>query len=196
VDQIRIKYWLAATLFLAITATATPHHPSAAETMMQFCWLDAHGARTESRLPASHEIEDMSLWEAEPGWDTVVVIAKYSVVADHQSGKKATVTVKYNVAGKLSFSEWEETGKTETVNFALEYSAHHWSFPDNAEPALVKAKLRWRITDPVLMPHVSLGWAIAKMKKQIEGQQEPAVKAKQLKILDQLQAIEKTHPAL
>jgi hypothetical protein len=195
VDQVRVTVWLAA-LLLALAAGAAPQHPSAAETVMQFCWLDAHGARTDSSLPSFHEIDDMNLWEAEPGWDTVAVITKYRVVSDHQSGEKATVTVKYDVAGKISNSDWEEAGLGETVNFTLEYSARHWSFPDNAEPALVKAKLRWRIADPVLMPHVSLGWAIAETKKQIASEKDATEKAKKQKVLDRLYAIEKAHPAL
>jgi len=185
-----------AALLLALAASAAPQHPSAAETVMKFCWLDAHGARTDSRLPSFHEIDEMNLWEAEPGWDTVAVITKYRVVAGQQSGKKATVTVKYDVAGKIADSDWEEAGQTETVNFTLEYSARHWSFPDNAAPALVKAPLRWRITDPVLMPHVSLGWAIAEMKKQIASEKDATEKTKKQKVLDRLYAIENARPAL
>ena len=131
----------------------------------------------------------------EPGWDTVIVILGYHVRSVRQSGKKATVTVEYEVAGKMAVSEWENVERREIVRFELEYSGQHWSYPDDAEPALVKAKPRWRITDPVLMPHVSVPWAIDRMKEQVVHEKDLKEREKVLKILRRLQAIQEGRAA-
>ena len=163
--------------------------------MAQFCALDARGARTDSRLPASKKIDDLNLWEVEPGWDTVTVIHSFRVKSVHQSGKKAEVLVEYQDEGQMAVNEWTDLKKTEVVRFELEYSDRHWRFPDHGDPVLAKAKPRWRITGPVLMPHVSLTWALDRMKKQVDGENDPKEKEKALKILRRLQAIAAAYPA-
>lgn len=194
-DQVRIVCWLIATVLLCAVAIADQQSPSPREAIAHFCLLDAKGARTDSRLPVAKEVNDLDLWMAEPGWDTVVVISSYRIESVQRSGQKALVTVTYATLGKMAISEWEETGPIEEVRFELKYGDQHWTFPDNADPILVKAKRRWRITDPVLMPHVSLSWAISRVKRALIEEQDPREKEKAASLLNRLQAIRKLHPA-
>jgi len=186
---------LVSVLLICVVASSASVPPSAADTMARFCFLDAQGARTDSRLPASKKIDDLNLWEAEPGWDTVTVISSYRIKTFHQSSKKAEVVVEYKTEGTWAITEWEDLNKTEVVHFELEYSGQHWSFPANAEPVLVKARPQWRIIEPVLQPHVSVTWALARMKRQIEREKDQQDKDKELKILHRLETIAKSHPA-
>jgi hypothetical protein len=94
--------------------------------------------------------------------------------------------------GEWSLTEWKEFNRPEVVRFELEYSNQHWSYPDKSEPVLVKARPRWRITAPELMPHVSVPWAVRRLQNEIEREKNPGTKEKELAILRRLKALDRS----
>jgi hypothetical protein len=106
--------------------------------------LDAKGARLDA---ISYEtLKPYTNWKRELSWGIVVVIDSYEVAEDVKTWKvvnemEVIIPVNYKVLGTM---EWE------TVAFTPGARVEH---------ALFRVKVigdRWRITEPVLPPHVGL----------------------------------------
>ena len=82
------------------------------------------------------------------------------MISSKQSGKRAVITVRYTVLGKLQGRQFKQTTKRETVTFEVELGKREWSWKRDGDPVLVEARLAWRIIDPLIQPHVSKPSAI------------------------------------
>lgn len=104
----------------------------------KYCQLDFEGARLSSStwVKSSHLIT----WEEEPGWDLVVPIKNFKIIATSQKNSRAAVRVQYE----------------------LEKEAHGIK-PDNliyiqniVDFRLIKNGDTWKINGPKIYPHVSV----------------------------------------
>jgi hypothetical protein len=96
-------------------------------------------------------------WEEEPGWDSLVVTKAFQVKPSSASTSVATVTVEYTEYGTLDGNRYQSKPKTESVAFSLE-----------------KKRGVWKITAPVVPPHVSPSSAIRTLNIVIQNEGESA----------------------
>ena len=85
---------------MATPAMAAPKAPlgKAGAVVEKFCHLDAQGKRLSSDY--NDEFKNLTTWEDEPGWDTVVLIRGYTITQEIYQGNRARVTVFYQLKSK------------------------------------------------------------------------------------------------
>ena len=82
------------------------------------------------------------------------------------------VTVEYQSLGEIAAWEFKEENKSERVEFTLELSRKEWIWKKD-EPVLSASKLAWRITKPIIQPHVSIPYAIKHVTALVKTQNDP-----------------------
>jgi len=172
---IKCSRLLAATcLFTSLLSTASagdpPPRSSPESVVRQFCQQDFDGART--RGATSAKIEGLVLWEFEPGWDTVTVVKSFRILSSHKLAKKAIVVVEFETLGEMPAWDFVLKREKERVQFTLQLGDREWQWK-NDEAVLVPGRLQWRITEPVLQPHISLPYSIEHTKWLIGTQDDP-----------------------
>ena len=111
---------------------------TASQLLEAYCSLDFDGARLGSTT--GKQIWSMVAWEDEPGWDTVKLVEGFTVGAPRANGNRIEIPVIYEVVGTAVGPQITRFGKElETVEFELE-----------------SAGGTWKITRPIIPPHVSL----------------------------------------
>lgn len=135
-----ISCWMLAQLSPRVAAFG--HRPDSdpstpTDVVRQYCEFDLNIGRISSSNFA--KLPNLTTWEEEPGWDTVVVVSGFKILSASQSGKRAAVTVK-----------WRRLGTAEGENVVRD-----------RRPEIVRYNLKlvggnWRIDSPVIPPHVSV----------------------------------------
>jgi hypothetical protein len=136
----------------------------------EYCQRDFDGARTRSGTYS--RVNKLVLWHTEPGWDTVTVVKNFRVVSSHRIGKTATVIVEFDTLGEMAGWELEIKNKKERVEFTLELGNREWEWKDG-KARLVPGKLKWRIKQPIIQPHISLPYSIEHVKFLMRTQDDP-----------------------
>ena len=158
-------------VILLSTASASDPPLSNPESIVrEFCQRDFNGERTRSDTSA--RIEKLVHWEFEPGWDTVTVIKSFRILSSRKINKKAIVVVEFDTLGEMPAWDFVPKRNKERVQFTLQLGDREWQWK-NDEPVLVPGKLRWRITQPVLQPHISLPYSIEHTRWLIRTQDDP-----------------------
>jgi len=114
---------------------------TAAETVKAYCELDAAGKRLSSET--WKQVLPYISWSEEPGWDSVVVITGYQVVAiTEHSATHATITVDYQVLGTSS-RDFVSMKKTESITFSVRKTGKGWKIksPDFMLPHVLPKPL-------------------------------------------------------
>ncbi len=112
---------------------------SAEQTLRCFLSLDAEGARlyggSEKLTPSQ-----LTGWEAEPGWDILMVIDKYefkSVPCSEMKDSKACFTVNYfewiEISSNFELASIPKNTTLNSMNFELSQRANVWEI-SNPEP--------------------------------------------------------------
>lgn len=159
--------------------------PTPESVVKQYCQKDFDGARTSSKTYS--QMEHLFLWPDEPGWDTVTVVKSYRIIASKLRGNIAVVTVEYQSLGEIAAWEFREENKSERVKFTLELGSKEWVWKKD-EPVLAASKLAWRITDPIMQPHISIPYAIKHFTWLVQTQHDPDHQLD--KVLARLKAIQ------
>lgn len=131
--------------FLALAASQTvaksamlDQSPTA--VVREYCELDMKGARLSSQNPYVDKIFALVSWPDEPGWDSAIVVKKFAIVSARLGHQTPTVTVRYNVFGKMTGTHVAPLNKREEfVTFSLSRSGSGW-----------------KIERPLIPPHVSV----------------------------------------
>jgi len=145
-------------------------HLSPESVVKRYCQKDFDGARTKSETYS--QVEHLFLWPAEPGWDILTVVKSYRILSSHVQGKHAVVTVEYETLGDIAAWDFKEEHKSMQVEFKLELGSKEWIWKSD-EPVLVTSNLAWRITSPVIQPHISVPYAIKHVTSLVQTQNEP-----------------------
>ena len=115
-----------------------PCRDTASQLLEAYCSLDFDGARLGSTT--GEQIWSMVAWENEPGWDAVKLVEGFTIGAPQASGNRIEIPVIYEVVGTAAGPQVARFGKElETVKFELESTGG-----------------TWKITGPIIPPHVSL----------------------------------------
>jgi len=120
-------------------ARPVAHLPNTANQLLEaYCALDFDGARLSSTT--FEKVDSLVAWEQEPGWDAVKLVEGFTLGAPQASGNRIEIPVIYEVVGTADGPQVTrfET-QLETVKFELE-----------------SAGGTWKITGPIIPPHVSL----------------------------------------
>jgi len=136
----------------------------------QYCQKDFEGARTKGETYS--QVEHLFLWYAEPGWDSLTVVKSYRILSSHVQGKHAVVRVEYETLGDIAGWDFKEVHKPVQVEFKLELGSKEWIWKSD-EPVLVKSNMAWRITAPVIQPHISPPYAIKHITWLVQTQNDP-----------------------
>lgn len=168
----------------AVSQQASPATP--ASVVSRYCQSDFNGARTSSQT--YREVTHLVRWTSEPGWDTVSVVKKFGIVSKRTISRHATVVVDYEVLGEIAGWDFTSEQRTERVQYSLDLGDKAGT-PNGDNPVLAHSTERWRISDPVIQPHISLAFAIHHIKWLIRTQDDPEHKLP--KVLAQLQALQK-----
>lgn len=121
-----------------------------------YCQKDFDGARTTSKtLP---EVDHLYLWPDEPGWNTATLVRRYRVLSSRVDSSHAVVTVEYETLGDISAWALKEEHKSTRVEFKLELGNKEWGWK-NDQRVLVTSNMAWRITAPIIPPHISIPFA-------------------------------------
>lgn len=139
--------------------TASRQHASdTPESVVRaYCQLDFDGARMRSQ--SYDAVSKLILWHTEPGWDQSYVVRNFQIISVKKNGSRAAVKVEYRLVGHIDGGELKATPRTERVTFVLTRSSKEWVWR-NDEPVLVRGKLAWRITEPIIPPHSSIAYTI------------------------------------
>ena len=171
VKRSRLLAAICVLINLLSTASASDPPLSSPESIVrEFCHRDFDGERTRSDTSA--KIENLVLWEVEPGWDTVTVVKSFRSLSSRVVNKKAIVVVEFDTLGEMPAWDFVLKRQKERVHFTLQLGDREWQWK-NDEPVLVPGKLRWRITEPVLQPHISLPYSIEHTRWLIRTQDDP-----------------------
>ena len=134
------------SVFVAVTtrdasSSARPlaQLPGTASQLLQaYCALDFGGARLSSTT--FEKVYPLITWEDEPGWDAIKLVDGFTLGAPRASGNRIEIPVIYEVVGTADGAQVTRFGtRLETVKFELE-----------------PAGGTWKITGPIIPPHVSL----------------------------------------
>jgi hypothetical protein len=126
---------LLVTILCCSLLSVTEAAESALRIVRRYCQLDSEGARL--RGGSDGQIQELSEWEAEPGWDSAVVIKSYRTRLQQSDASHASVSVMYEEYGKLDGNQFSANQTTEEVVFTL-----------------TKVGPDWKIRSPKLPPHV------------------------------------------
>lgn len=171
VKRSRMLVAICVLINLLSTASASDPPLSGPESIVrEFCQRDFNGERTRSDTSA--RIEKLVLWEREPGWDTVTVVKSFRILSSRKINKKAIVVVEFDTLGEMPAWDFVLKREKERVQFTLQLGDQEWQWK-NDEVVLVPGKLQWRITEPVLQPHISLPYSIEHTRWLIRTQADP-----------------------
>jgi len=147
------------------------------DVVKEYCRLDFDGARLSTETWKN--VQPLVAWTGEPGWDTVTVVSGFQVEETQQSPRMAMVTATFKVLGTLA-------GDGLTVG--------------KRKPEVVEFELRhingaWKISKPVIMPHVSVASASKNIQHLIALEPKGADRKHNLEsLLQQLQAAQEHTP--
>jgi hypothetical protein len=126
------------------------------EVVALFCDMDFSGKRLSSLTWS--EILPYTTWPDEPGWDTVLVVSKYSLSDVKRSNNTADITVEYHVVGKYG-TELLQMDKIEKVPFKV-----------------IKTENGWKIKSPDwMMPHVSPMTLLSNLEGRLKEERDSSI---------------------
>jgi hypothetical protein len=135
----------AAAALIACLSACVPSADKAADVVREYGELDHHGAR----LSRDDYLKSRALvtWKEETAWDEMEVVEWFAVGSAKVEGGRATVKVTYQPILRISGYRFaERPGTPETVVFEL-----------------VPVGDSWKISAPMIPPHVSRQAAIGAM---------------------------------
>jgi len=163
-------------LYIALLAVVVPcavgqgkNASSPKAVVNRYCSLDFRGARLSSEGFPS--MASLYTWEVEPGWDEAVVVKTFLIKSYEIEGQRAIVRVQYARLGTFGAESFDAEKKSEDITFNL-----------------IKQKGSWRITSPVIPPHVSPEAAIHNIEEIIQNEGEQS-RQKWAKALSSLRAL-------
>ena len=116
----------------------------------RFCQLDFNGVRLSSATRGPIDSLLAEEYGFEPGWDAVLVINGYHITRVESVGDSASVHVKYDLLGKNIIGRiWIEADSSF-------HSPETWERMREVDFYLRRTDQGWKITGPVIPPHVSL----------------------------------------
>jgi len=139
--------------------------------VLEYCRLDYDGARLSASK--GERLFSLVTWEAEPGWDTAVIVSSFNAHEAQVIGPSAKVIVDYQVVGRFE-------GRPPT---ALEASSEHVEF------RLVKRRNTWLIDHGKIPPHVSLPAFIAHVQTLVQLARNDKRQSALLRDLERLRAL-------
>lgn len=129
-------------------------HLSPREVVQQYCDLDMKGARLSSQNPYNDAIFALVAWPDEPGWDSATIVAGCKVQRAQIGELKSEVSMQYTVLGTMSGpGVVRAVNHTKVVTFVLEESQGEW-----------------KITRPMIRPHVSVDAAVDSLRWLLRNQ--------------------------
>jgi hypothetical protein len=150
---------------------APPQTP--AQVVEEYCQLDLKGARLSSDNPYVEKYFSLVTWEDEAGYDGADVAKECRVLSSKVSGGRAEVTTEYKILGTIEANTVRRSPRTERVTFVLEKSGG-----------------KWKITRPLLPPHVSPSSLIANYWDLLKREQDQAYRKTYEKMIAKLEAID------
>jgi len=142
---------------------------SALRIVRRYCQLDSEGARLGGG--SDGQIQELSEWEEEPGWDSVVVIKSYRTKLQQIDATHTSVLVTYEEYGKLEGNQFSAQQTSEEVVFTL-----------------TKVGSDWKIRSPKLPPHVRPAALVAHINHIMAVEGEKA-RGTWLPVLDRLKTL-------
>ena len=145
-----------------------------AEVLKKYVSLDVKGVRLEAM--SWETLRPYINWSEEPLWGQVVVIADYKVVDDIRSWEivnmlEVVIPVRYRVLGAIY---WE------TASFLSEVRTEEVLFRVKA------VRNRWRITEPVIPPHVGRRRMVNFVRQAILEEADESRRATLVRLRDEL----------
>jgi len=132
-------------------------HLSPRQVVQQYCNLDMRGARLSSQNPYNDAIFALVAWPDEPGWDSATIVAACKVQRMQIGELKSEICIQYTVLGTMSgLSVLRAENHPEVVTFVLK-----------------KFKGDWKISRPLIRPHVSVDAAIASLRTLLSQHTDP-----------------------
>jgi len=180
-----LAFLITACLVTAATDSKSRVRSSPESIVKEYCQKDFDGARTSSQTYS--QVDHLYLWPEEPGWDTVTIVKSYRIVSSQMRGNHAVVTVEYQTLGDIGGSEFLEDHTSTKVAFKLELGSKEWTWK-NDEPVLEVSNLAWRITYPIMQPHISVPYAIKHVASLVSTENDPEHKLE--KVLARLRAVQ------
>jgi hypothetical protein len=169
--------WLSGTL-LAVTpmigcGSSFGPAPTAGPraVVQEYCQLDFDGGRLGAG--EGERIFSFVTWEAEPGWDTAVIVSSFDVHEARQDGPRAQVTVDYRVVGRFE-------GRPPTVLGEAS---------ERAEFRLIQRGNSWLIDHGQIPPHASLPAFIAHLETLIQQARNDKRQSALVRDLERLRAL-------
>jgi hypothetical protein len=117
------------------------------ENIVEFyCQHDFEGARLSGKTWG--KIAQLITWQDEPGWDTITVISSFVIIDSKQGENEADVIVEYGPSTNIQPGEqYEIMTDPKRVHFQLK-----------------NINGIWKISGPMIMPHVSEEIVIKRLK--------------------------------
>jgi hypothetical protein len=124
-------------------------HDTAVTVVRKFCQHDFDGGRLSG--DGFSQIRDIIAYEAEPGWDSAVVVSGFTIKQSKQKKGAYIVSVKYRVVGFLDGWAWTPVLKMKSNSIAKEAGKDFQIILDQG---------RLKIDGPVFRPHISIDTAL------------------------------------
>jgi hypothetical protein len=156
-------------LFCSLLGVTEGTDSAAVRVVRRYCQLDSEGARLGAG--SDGQIQELSEWDAEPGWDTTVVIKSYRTKLQQSDATHTSVLVTYDEYGKLDGNQFSAQQTSEEVVFTL-----------------TKVGSGWKIRSPKLPPHVRPAALVAHINHIIAVEGEKA-RGTWLPVLDRLKTL-------
>jgi len=144
---------LTMSIWQVASSYAGSSYPVTPEAVVKcFCVADSEGLALSAG--GSDGIFRYTTWKDTPGWDHATIIQNFKIISVQQSDVSAQVGVSYRKIGTL------ESGASHS-------ELHLQEADERISIRLVKAGGQWKISKPMLPPHISLDTAIKLLEAEV-----------------------------
>ena len=152
--------------------------PGPMESAESYCVVDNRGGRLEVTRDDRRYTDFVA---TEPTWDKLTVISDFQILEEKTDKMRAVVLVGYDVVGFLNGETWRPALTPKEQRQLIEFKLH------------IKNG-HWRITGPVIEPHVSAKAAVKHLDGLIaEDKAQGRIRPDLLKAREAIQAIVDKH---
>lgn len=142
IDQSITKFLVLVALFFGTLSPSAYSSPteflSPEEVVEKYCEADFEGANTHTKS-WKRQIQPLTTWADGPGWDSLMVVKKFTINEIKKSKSNAEIAVEYEIVGELNGHNFSSKNSKERIVYQL-----------------VNDKGSWKITVPQPPPHVSV----------------------------------------
>lgn len=129
-------------LLISACSSLAEYHNDPKNVVAKYCAADLVGANAHTESWRRH-IQPLTTWTDAPGWDYLIVVARYTVNEIRRSEEQSEVVVEYEIKGELDGHNFSPRNAMEKIVYKL---------TNNRDG--------WKINDPRPPPHVSINTAL------------------------------------